>query len=257
MAITPTSNDRLCLPNSTTNIPRIGFGSYKIRGEACTTAVLAALSAGYRHIDSAILYRNEEQIYDAIEQSGLAREEIIITTKVGNRKRAKGQDEVYRDVLQSVDRIAGVDGYVDLLLIHVPGPSLEHRKGLWCAMERIKREGRAKSIGLHPWCQQRDVVTYCQANGIVVEAYSPLATGTRLDNPTIQRIATKHNKTPAQILISYSLQKGWVPLPKSSDPDRIRENIDVFEFALDQDDVDSLNALDEGSAGAVFRKNVD
>jgi diketogulonate reductase-like aldo/keto reductase len=101
------------------------------------------------------------------------------------------------------------------------------------------------------------VVAYCQTHGIIVEAYSPLATGTRLDDPTVQGIATKKEKTPAQILIRYALQKGWVPLPKSVQPDRIRENLDVFNFDLDQDDMAVLDALDEGSKGAVFKMNVD
>ncbi|KAI8678704.1 Aldo-ket-red domain-containing protein [Fusarium keratoplasticum] len=229
--------DRIALVNSTTSIPYIGFGVYKIRGPACTAAVIEALSAGYRHIDSAALYRNEHE-----------------------------------------------DGYVDLLLIHVPGPSHTHREKLWAAMERLRNEGRAKSIGvsnfrvrhleemreyaaawppsvnqieLHPWCQQRDVVAYCQTHGIIVEAYSPLATGTRLDDPTVQSMATKKGKTPAQILIRYALQKGWVPLPKSVQPDRIHENLDVFNFDLDQDDMAALDALDEGSKGAVFKTNVD
>jgi diketogulonate reductase-like aldo/keto reductase len=100
-------------------------------------------------------------------------------------------------------------------------------------------------------------VTYCQDNGIVIEAYSPLATGTRLNDPEVQRVASKHNKTPAKILIRYSLQKGWIPLPKSSKPDRIQENIMVFDFALDQDDMKALDGLDEGPAGAIFRMNVD
>ncbi|KAF4968248.1 hypothetical protein FSARC_4339 [Fusarium sarcochroum] len=277
-------NDRINSQNTTTSIPRIGFGSYRIRGQACTTAVLAALSAGYRHIDSAALYRNEESVHNAIEQSGLDRDDLFITTKAGSPRKKTGSGEEYQDVIESVDRIAGVDGYVDLLLMHVPGPSRSHRQRIWAVMERAKKEGRAKSIGvsnfqvrhleelreyatewppsvnqieLHPWCQQRDVVAYCQTNDIVVEAYSPLATGARLDDTTVQSISTKHGKTPAQILIHYSLQKGWVPLPKSSNSDRIQENIDVFDFALDHDDMGALDALDEGSAGAVFRKNVD
>lgn len=134
--------------NSTANIPCIGFGSYKIRGQACTDAVLAALSAGYTHIDSAALYRNEVRVREAIEQSGVARKELFITTKVGSPRRKTIQIEVYEDVLETVERIAGKDGYVDLLLMHVPGPSREHRQGLWHAMEKAKKEGRAKNIGV-------------------------------------------------------------------------------------------------------------
>ncbi|KAH7209058.1 NADP-dependent oxidoreductase domain-containing protein [Fusarium oxysporum] len=264
------AQDCLTLQNTTATIPLLGFGTYKIRGQTCTTAVLAALLAGYSHIDSAALYRNEVCVYEAIEQSGVPREAIFLTTKVGSPRRMAGQGDVYQDVVETVDRIAGVDG--------------DYRQRLWAAMEMVKRKGRAKSIGvsnfrvrhleelkeyatewppsanqieLHPWCQQRDVVTYCQDHGIVIEAYSPLATGTRLNDPEVQRVASKHNKTPAKILIRYSLQRGWIPLPKSSNPGRIQENIMVFDFALDLDDMMALDALDEGPAGAVFRMNVD
>lgn len=129
-------------------MPRIGFGSYKIRGQTCKDAVLAALAAGYRHIDSAALYRNKVRVREAIEQSGVPREDVFLTTKVGSPRRKEAQGEVYQDVVETVDRIAGEDGYVDLLLIHVPGPSREHRQRLWEAMERVKKEGRAKSIGV-------------------------------------------------------------------------------------------------------------
>ncbi|KAF9766210.1 hypothetical protein IL306_001416 [Fusarium sp. DS 682] len=277
MTTTVGAQDRLTLQNTTVTIPRLGFGTYKIRGQTCTTAVLAALSAGYLAIDSATLYRNEMRIHEAIEQSGVPREKIFLTTKVGSPRRKAGQGDVYQDVVETVDRIAGVNGYVDLLLIHVPGPSRDHRQTLWAAMERVKREGRTKSIGVSnfrvrhleelkeyatEWppsanqIEQRDVVSYCKDNDIVIEAYSPIATSSRLDDPEIQRISSKHSKTPAQILIRYSLQKSWIPLPKSSNTNRIRENIDVFDFALDQDDMKALDGLDEGSAGAIFRMNV-
>ncbi|CVL10239.1 related to members of the aldo/keto reductase family [Fusarium proliferatum] len=278
------AQDCLTLQNTAATIPLLGFGTYKIRGQTCTAAVLAALSAGYSHIDSAALYRNEVCVYETIKQSGVPREAIFLTTKVGSPRRMAGQGDVYQDVVETVDRIAGVDGYVDLLLMHVPGLSRDYRQRLWAAMEMVKNKGRAKSIGvsnfrvrhleelkeyatewppsanqieLHPWCQQRDVVTYCQDNGIVIEAYSPLATGTRLNDPEVQRVASKHDKTPANILIRYSLQKGWIPLPKSANPGRIQENIMVFDFALDPDDMMALDALDEGHAGAIFRMNVD
>lgn len=143
-----TAIQRLPLQNSKATIPRVGFGSYKIRGQTCKDAVLAALAAGYRHIDSATLYRNEVRVREAIAQSGVARDDIFITTKVGSPRRKEVQGEVYQDVVETVDRIAGEDGYVDLLLIHVPGPSREHRQRFWEAMERAKKEGRAKGIGV-------------------------------------------------------------------------------------------------------------
>jgi len=142
------AQDCLTLQNTTATIPLLGFGTYKIRGQTCTTAVLAALLAGYSHIDSAALYRNEVCVYEAIEQSGVPREAIFLTTKVGSPRRMAGQGDVYQDVVETVDRIAGVDGYVDLLLMHVPGPSRDYRQRLWAAMEMVKRKGRAKSIGV-------------------------------------------------------------------------------------------------------------
>jgi diketogulonate reductase-like aldo/keto reductase len=110
---------------------------------------------------------------------------------------------------------------------------------------------------IHPWCQQKEVVRYCQDSDIIIEAYSPLATGARLDDPVVESISTKHGKSHAQVLIRYSLQKGWIPLPKSSKPDRISENFNVFDFVLDADDMKALDELDQGSAGAVFKMNVD
>lgn len=145
----PQAVDRVALVNSTTSIPRIGFGVYRIRGPACTAAAVEALSAGYRHIDSAALYRNEQQVRAAVEQSSVAREDVFLTTKVGGpTTRRSPADGAYRQAVDSVDRIAGEDGHVDLLLIHVPGPSRSHRERLWAALERLRSEGRARSIGV-------------------------------------------------------------------------------------------------------------
>lgn len=143
----PTSkiNDVLLLPNSHL-IPRLGFGVYKIKGEACTTACLTALTTGYRHIDSAQLYQNEARVHDAVQQSGLRREDIFLTTKI---KASKGSAEkTYQSALNSVTKLAGEDGYVDLFLVHVPGASRRHREELWGVLERLYEEGRAKSIGV-------------------------------------------------------------------------------------------------------------
>jgi diketogulonate reductase-like aldo/keto reductase len=111
-------------------------------------------------------------------------------------------------------------------------------------------------IELHPWCQQRELVKYCQDNNIVIQAYSPLATGARLADPTVCSVAEKHKRSPAQVLIRYSLQKGWVPLPKTENPGRMRENLDVFTFELDDDDMQLLDGLDEAKDGAMFPVNV-
>ncbi|CAM1505345.1 Fc.00g109820.m01.CDS01 [Cosmosporella sp. VM-42] len=275
-------DDRVLLANTNVSMPRLGFGVYKIKGGRCTQACVDALAAGYRHIDSAQLYRNETQVGDAVRESKLARKDIFLTTKIGI---AKGDDEkTYRSALSSVEKLAGEHGYVDLFLIHVPGSRKEHRKELWRALERLYAKGRAKSIGvsnfrvqhikelqeyatvwpphvnqieLHPWCQQRELVEYCKANRITIQAYSPLATGANLDNAKLKIIAGRHGKSPAQVLIRYSLQKGWVPLPKSENYHRIVENTKVFDFEIDTDDMKTLDELDQGSAGARFPANVD
>ncbi|KAH7023633.1 NADP-dependent oxidoreductase domain-containing protein [Ilyonectria destructans] len=296
---TVTLDTRIRLPNSNSFIPQLGFGVYKLRGDSCINACLEALAAGYRHIDSAELYRNSHLVRDAVVRSNLRREDIFLTTKVGSLKARRGkasvngntvsavgdgEDTVYRNAKDGIAHIAGdgEDSYVDLLLIHVPGPSREHRWKLWAALERLRAEGKARSIGvsnfrvhhleemreyatvwppsvnqieLHPWCQQRDLVSYCNTNGIVVQAYSPLATGARLDDATLGAIASKHEKTPAQVLVRYALQKNWVPLPKSAQADRIRENADVYEFVLEEVDMMALDALDEGAKGARFPAN--
>ncbi|KPM41524.1 hypothetical protein AK830_g5039 [Neonectria ditissima] len=279
------------LLNSSTTIPQLGFGVYKLRGESCTNACLTALAAGYRHIDSAELYLNSHLVRQAVSHSGLKREDVFLTTKVGSLRPRRGKtpsngvESVYQSVKDSVVRIAGdgEDSYVDLLLIHVPGPSHEYRQKLWAALEQIHGEGKARSIGvsnfgvrhleemreyaitwppsvnqieLHPWCQQRELVSYCESHGIVVQAYSPLATGARLDDVILGAIANKHEKTPAQVLVRYALQKNWVPLPKSANADRIRENVEVFGFVLDGEDMMRLNELDEGVQGARFPANV-
>ncbi|KAK7430076.1 hypothetical protein QQZ08_003467 [Neonectria magnoliae] len=291
-SFTPTFgiHHRILLPSNAT-IPQVGFGVYKLRGDSCINACLEAFAAGYRHIDSAELYLNSHLVRQAVLQSGLKREEVFLTTKVGSPRPRRGKtpseadDGVCQSVKDSVVWIAGdgEDSYVDLLLIHVPGSSREYRQRLWAALEQIHAEGKARSIGvsnfrvhhleemreyatvwppsvnqleLHPWCQQRDLVSYCESHGIVIQAYSPLATGARLDDATLGTVANKHGKTPAQVLLRYALQKNWVPLPKSAQADRIRENADVFGFVLDDEDMTRLDALDEGAQGAIFPANV-
>lgn len=162
---TVTLDTRIRLPNSTTSIPQLGFGVYKLRGDSCINACLEALAAGYRHIDSAELYRNSHLVRDAVVRSNLRREDIFLTTKVGSPKARRGnaavngniasavgdgEDAVYQNAKDGVAHMAGddEDSYVDLLLIHVPGPSREHRQKLWAALERLRAEGKARSIGV-------------------------------------------------------------------------------------------------------------
>ncbi|KAG6016105.1 hypothetical protein E4U54_002305 [Claviceps lovelessii] len=275
--------DRSPLHNTNTSIPNLGFGVYQLYGQACQKAVLTALEAGYRHIDSAQLYRNESDVGAAVQKSGLKREDVFLTTKI--RQSAGSFDKSYQSAVESIEKIGGrgKDSYVDLFLIHLPGTGRETREELWKVLEKIYEEGRAKAIGvsnyrpqhvdemkeyakiwpphvnqieLHPWCQQQEIVQYCKDNNIVVAAYSPLSCGDHLSDPALATVGGKYNKSPAQILIRYALQKGWVPLPKSGNEERIKQNANVFDFALSDEDMQMIDGLDRGRAGALFPANV-
>ncbi|KAI9783189.1 MAG: hypothetical protein M1835_003859 [Candelina submexicana] len=272
--------DLLPLPNTTTKIPRLGFGVYQSPPSVCLNSCLSALKAGYRHIDTAQFYANEKEVGQAISQSGLARREIFVTTKILS---AGGSPEAtYKKVVESVRKIGGEgeDSYVDLFLIHSPSGGSAARKEMWQALERLVDEGKARSIGvsnfgvghieemkgyakiwpphvnqieLHPWCQQRVIDAYCQKNSIVVESYSPLVRNNKAHDPTLKSLASKYDKSAAQILIRYALQKNWVPLPKSDTPERIVANADVYGFELAKEDMQTLDDLDEGEMGAIVQ----
>ncbi|KAI9729950.1 MAG: hypothetical protein M1834_006147 [Cirrosporium novae-zelandiae] len=270
-----TINDVLHLPNSPVKIPRLGFGVYKATGDVCASATLAALKHGYRHIDSAELYSNEREVGEAVHKSHIPRQKVFITTKI---MQATGSPAAtYQTCVDSVWKI-DEGGYVDLFLIHTPSGGKAHRKEAWLALEQLVDEGKVRSIGvsnygiqhieemknyakiwpphvnqieLHPWCQQREIVDYCMNNGIIVEAYCPLVRNQKAKDPTLVALAKKYSVTTAQILIRYSLQKGWVPLPKSEHPERIAENADVFGFEITELDMEKLDALDEGADGAI------
>ncbi|KAG5920438.1 hypothetical protein E4U61_007909 [Claviceps capensis] len=275
--------DRSPLHNTNTSIPNLGFGIYQLYGQACQKAILAALDAGYRHIDSAQIYRNESDVGAALKQSSLKREDVFLTTKISQS--AGSFDKIYKSAVESIGMISGggKDGYVDLFLIHLPGTGRDSREELWKVLEKLYEEGRAKAIGvsnyrpqhvdemkeyakiwpphvnqieLHPWCQQKEIVQYCRDNNIVVAAYSPLACGANLSDSTLTAVADKYKKSPAQILVRYALQKGWVPLPKSGNEERIKQNADVFDFALSEEDMKTMDGLDRGKAGALFPANV-
>ncbi|PYH95336.1 Aldo/keto reductase [Aspergillus ellipticus CBS 707.79] len=268
--------DLLPLPNSSVKIPRLGFGVYRSHSTQCVQSCLKALETGYRHIDTAQFYANEKEVGDAIRSSGLPRSEIFVTTKILSP--AGSPEATYERLVASVDKIGGKDGYVDLFLIHSSKSGSSGRKELWLALERLLEEGRTKSIGvsnfgakhieemkayakvwpphvnqieLHPWCQQRVIDAYCKKNGIIVESYSPIVRNYKANDPTLVDLAKKYNKTTQQVLIRYALQKGWVPLPKTDNPERIAANSDVFDFDISEEDMAVLNALDQGSSGAI------
>jgi diketogulonate reductase-like aldo/keto reductase len=269
--------DTLPLANSV-EIPQLGFGVYLSPPEVCVKSCLTALEAGYRHIDTAQYYGNEAEVGEAVQQSNIERKDIFLTTKI--LEAAGSVDLSYSKCVESIKKLDPESGYVDLFLIHSPNPGAAKRKEMWQALERLYEEGRTKSIGvsnfgikhidelkqfakvwpphvnqieLHPWLQQRDVVSYCEKNNIAVEAYAPLVRNQKANDKTLGSIASKHNVTPSKVLIRYCLQKNWIPLPKSDTPERIRDNADVFGFELDDKDMKSLDDLDQGDAGAIVQ----
>ncbi|HVO31127.1 MAG TPA: aldo/keto reductase [bacterium] len=248
-------------------IPRLGLGVFQSpRGEETRAAVLAALRAGYRHIDTARVYMNESDVGEAIRESGVPREEIWVTTKLWNDDH--GYDAALAAFEASRKRL-GLE-YVDLYLLHWPVPRL--RLESWRALETLRADGRARSIGvsnfmvrhldellahaktvpavnqieLSPFLRQDDVVARCAKAGIALEAYSPLTKGARLDESHVVATAKKLGRSPAQVLIRWSLQKGFVVIPKSTREERIRENAAVFDFEIPAADMSALDGLDEG-----------
>ncbi|MCI0157870.1 aldo/keto reductase [Leifsonia shinshuensis] len=254
--------------NDGSAIPQLGFGVYKIPEDETVAAVLTALEAGYRHIDTASFYENERGVGEAVRRSGLGRDEVYVTTKVWWTE--NGYDSTLRSFDASLERL-GFES-VDLFFIHWPAPAHNRYVESWRALERLQAEGRVRSIGvanfhihhlqrlstetgtipavnqveLHPWLPQEEVRTYDAAQGIVTEAWSPLARGRVLDDPVLAGLAAKHDVTPAQVVIRWQLQLGNVVIPKSSTPERIRQNLDVFDFELDADDFAAIASLESG-----------
>lgn len=258
---------RLSLSDGST-IPQLGVGTYKVPADVTAGLVEGALAAGYRHIDTAALYGNEAEVGEGLRASGLERDEVFVTTKVWNDD--QGFDETLRAFDASAAKL-GVDR-VDLYLIHWPIPSADRYVDTWRALQRLQQEGRATSIGvsnfsvphlerlrdetgvlpavnqveLHPRVPQDDLVAWHEANGIVTESWAPLARGGLLDEPVLARLAERYGKTPAQIVVRWHLDRGLVVFPKSVSLERIRENGDVFDFALDADDHAAIAGLDTG-----------
>ena len=254
--------------NNGVRIPQFGLGVYDISPEETAPAVRTALEAGYRHIDTAQRYRNEAGVGAGIAESGLAREDVFVTTKLAND--AHGYDNAITALEGSLRRF-GFE-YVDLYLIHWPLPHKENYVRTWRGFEDILRAGKARAIGvsnflpahldrlaaettlvpavgqieLHPALQQPDLREYHRAHGIATEAWSPLARAGVLEDPVLTGLADKHGRTPAQIVLRWHIQLGNIVFPKSASPERIRQNIDVFGFALDDADMAEIAKLDEG-----------
>ncbi|PFG30901.1 aldo/keto reductase [Paramicrobacterium agarici] len=249
-------------------IPQIGLGVYKVPDDEACDVVLTALECGYRHIDTATLYANESGVGEGIRRSGIARDDLFVTTKVWDADH--GFDKTLRAFDESA-RLLGLD-YVDLYLIHWPVPSRNLYVETWRALERLHREGRVRSIGvsnfhphhlerlmgesdtapavnqieLHPWLPQRDVRAYNSRHGIATEAWSPFARGRILDDPLLSALARTYAVTPAQILVRWHLQLGNIVIPKSVTPSRIRSNIDVAGFELGAEDLEAIGRLESG-----------
>lgn len=256
-------------------IPEIGYGTYLKKGVDCYNGVLEALKAGYRHIDTAAFYGNEEEVGKAIRDSNVPREEIFVTTKVWNTDR--GYEKAKKSLEESLEWL-GLD-YVDLLLIHwpanerqFPGKSNEINLDTWKAFIELYKEGKAKSIGvsnfylhhlknlinnseitpmvdqieLHPGYMHEELLEFLKSHQIICEAWSPLGRGNLLTNQTVINLANKYNKSTAQILIKFILQIGAIPLVKSKNKLRIKENLDINDFEMSSEDLDILKRIDTG-----------
>ncbi len=254
--------------NNTVTIPQLGFGVYQIPPESVEDATSFALEVGYRHIDTAAAYGNEAGVGRALRHSGIPRDELFVTTKVRNA------DQGYESTLSAFEssrRELGLE-VIDLYLIHWPYP----RHGLyvetWRALERLYAEGSVRAIGvsnflephlhellaqgtivpavnqieLHPTFQQRELSTASAGHGIAVEAYSPLGQGIDLGDDTVVRLAHKYGKTPAQVILRWHLQSGFIAIPKSVTRQRVIENIDLFDFSLDGSELLDIDAVDAG-----------
>ncbi|MDO8211367.1 aldo/keto reductase [Conexibacter sp. CPCC 206217] len=254
--------------NDGVEIPQLGFGVFQVPPAETAEAVTRALGAGYRHIDTAAAYRNEEGVGKAIAAAGLPRDELFVTTKLWNSE--QGYDTTLRAFEASAQKL-GLD-VVDLYLIHWPTPAHDRYVPTWRAFERLLADGRVRSIGvsnfqtahlrrlfdetdvvpsvnqieLHPHLQQVDLRAFHAEHGIATEAWSPLAQGAVLDAPVITAIAEAHGKTPAQVVLRWHLQLGNVVIPKSVTPARIAENFDVVGFELSDAELASIATLDRG-----------
>jgi 2,5-diketo-D-gluconate reductase A len=254
-------------------IPQLGFGVFQIPPKETAEAVSVALETGYRHIDTAEMYGNEREVGDAVRTSGLDRADVFITSKLNN---GFHEPAAAREAFAKTLTELGSD-YVDLFLIHWPLPTLYDGDfvSTWKTLEAFRADGRARSIGvsnfqfahlerlaetcdvvpavnqveLHPYFQNRDVDAYGRAHGVATEAWAPIAQGKVLGDRTVNEIADRVDRTPAQVVLRWHIQRGHIVFPKSTTPARIRENFALFDFQLEPDDVTKIDALDRGEAG--------
>lgn len=252
--------------NNGVKIPKLGFGTFKVEdGQETIDAVKTALEVGYRHIDAASCYDNEESVGQGIVESGVPREEIFITSKVWNT------DQGYESTLRAFDlslKKLGTE-YLDLYLIHWPK---KLNKETWKALEKLYKEGKVRAIGVsnfkeyhlidlmesaeikpmvnqiefHPQLSQPELLKFCKENQIQVVAWGPLMQGQLAKYPLFEELSKKYNKTPAQIVLRWDIQQGVVTIPKSINPDRIKSNADIFDFELTDEDMEKISMLNTG-----------
>lgn len=260
--------------NDGSRIPQIGLGTWPLDDHQVADAVVQAVEAGYRHIDTAVKYGNEKGVGNGVRASGLDRSELFITTKLDGE--FQGQDRAVAGLDGSLKRL-GLD-YVDLLLIHWPLPRRDEFISTWKTFERLQAAGKVRSIGVSnfkpghlerlmaacdvvPAVNQIQVspaitrivdIAYNRRHGIVTESYSPLGAGSDLLNaPVLGKVGRKHGKTPGQIALRWHVEQGLVAIPKSANPQRMKENLDIFGFSLDEDDMTAIATLDGGDEAGV------
>jgi len=249
-------------------IPQVGLGVYKVAGESAEPLIIEAFEAGYRRIDTAAFYGNEPEVGAAVRNSGLAREEIFVTTKIW--KDDHGYDRALAAIDESLDRL-DIE-YIDMLLIHWPSPALNKFIDTWAAFQKAQELGKIRSIGvsnfqpahleqllaaggtvpvinqieLHLGLQQADVRGFNSAHGILTEAWSPLARGRFNDSEVITQIMSKHNRSATQVIVRWHVQLGNLVIPKTATASRLQGNISVFDFKLDDEDMAAIATLDSG-----------
>ncbi|ASV69639.1 aldo/keto reductase [Cytobacillus sp. FSL W7-1323] len=252
--------------NNGVEMPQLGFGVWQVQNEEATAAVQTAIEVGYRSIDTAMIYQNEEGVGKAIKNAGIAREDLFITTKVWNTD--QGYEQTLKAFDESLEKL-GLD-YVDLYLVHWPTPQFDTYVDTYKALEKLYKDGRVKAIGVcnfhiehlerilnecsvkpvlnqvecHPYLSQNELKEFCKKHDIYVEAWSPLQQGGEvLQLDSIKEIANSVGKTPAQVVLRWHLQNDTIVIPKSVTPSRIKENFDVFDFELSQAQMETINKL--------------